>query len=565
MADTLQRLADLLEIRGEAVFKIAAYRRAGESISAVTESLTAIQARGELEAVPGVGKAIAQKIADLLNTGSFKLLDEVQAEIPAGVAALLQVPDVGPKRARLLYEKLGVASVDDLRSALDSGQLAATKGIGPAGARRIAEGLASLQPTDTRLPLARALPLAATLREQIRQLGATQVEIAGSVRRFAELVGNVNLVASADDPEALLDAFCSLPSVASIESQDDGARRVVLHDGAPVNLVVGTHQAFGSLLHYHTGSKQHIARLNKLACERGAELNARGFVVDGATHPCAAEDEVYTYLELQPAPPEMREDTGEIERAMAGTLPPSFEATSLRGDLHMHTTWSDGTRSIREMALAARERGYEYVCITDHSQSLGVANGLSGERLLQQRMEIDEVNTELTPFRVLQGVEVEVLGDGSLDLPDDVLRSLDVVTASVHSGLRRGRESVTARALAALSHPLVDVLAHPSGRLVGGRSGGDFDMNALYAVAARTGTALEINGDLARLDLRDTHARAAVAAGCTFTIGSDAHSVEGLSNAAYGARLATRAWVRHEHVLNARPLDAVLGALKRKQ
>ncbi len=565
VADTLRRLADLLEIRGEAVFKIAAYRRAAESIITVAEPISAVHARGELEQVPGVGKAIAQKVADLLNTGTFKLLDEVQAEIPPGVAALLRVPDVGPKRARLLYEQLGVQSIEDLQAALDSERLAATKGIGVTGARRIAEGLASLRPADSRLPLGRAVPLAAALCEQVRQLGAAQVEIAGSVRRFADLVGDVNLVASSDDPKTLLDAFCSLPSVASVESRDDGACRVLLHDGAPVALVAGTQGELGSLLQYHTGSKQHNARLRAIARSRGIELTPRGFIDGNTTHRCSTEDEVYAYLGLQPIPPEMREDTGEIELAMEGKLPPPFLAAHLRGDLHMHTTWSDGTRTVREMALAALERGYEYICISDHSQSLGVANGLSAERLLQQRQEIDAVNAELRPFRVLQGAEMEVRGDGALDLPDEVLRSLDLVTASVHSGLRRGRESVTARALSALNHPLVDVLAHPSGRLVGGRPGGDFDMDALYAAAAQMGTALEINGDLARLDLRDTHARAAVAAGCTLTIGSDAHSTEGLVNTAYGVRLATRAWAQREHVLNTRPLDALLGALKRNR
>lgn len=565
VADTLRRLADLLEIRGEAVFKIAAYRRAAESIITVAEPISAVHARGELEQVPGVGKAIAQKVADLLNTGTFKLLDEVQAEIPPGVAALLRVPDVGPKRARLLYEQLGVQSIEDLQAALDSERLAATKGIGVTGARRIAEGLASLRPADSRLPLGRAVPLAAALCEQVRQLGAAQVEIAGSVRRFADLVGDVNLVASSDDPETLLDAFCSLPSVASVESRDDGACRVLLHDGAPVALVAGTQGELGSLLQNHTGSKQHNARLRAIARSRGIELTPRGFIDGNTTHRCSTEDEVYAYLGLQPIPPEMREDTGEIELAMEGKLPPPFLAAHLRGDLHMHTTWSDGTRTVREMALAALERGYEYICISDHSQSLGVANGLSAERLLQQRQEIDAVNAELRPFRVLQGAEMEVRGDGALDLPDEVLRSLDLVTASVHSGLRRGRESVTARALSALNHPLVDVLAHPSGRLVGGRPGGDFDMDALYAAAAQMGTALEINGDLARLDLRDTHARAAVAAGCTLTICSDAHSTEGLVNTAYGVRLATRAWAQREHVLNTRPLDALLGALKRNR
>lgn len=567
IAHVFRLLADLLEIRGEAVFKLTAYRRAADTIAALPESVAAVRARGELHELPGVGKAIAQKIEDLLDAGTFRLLEEVRTEIPEGVADLLAVPEIGAKRARLLYQALGIDGLDALRDALADGRLAGLGGLGPRGAQRIAEGLDSLRPPDERVPLGVArelgLELVTLLRDAVPE--TIRIEIAGSTRRFRETVRNLDIVASAEHPGAVLDAFAALPAVARAEGRTEDSVRVVLHNGLPAMLTVGRPRAFGSLLQRATGSPAHNRRLEELAARKGARMTAQGFEIRGQIAACAEEEEVYAFLGMQPVPPPMREDAGEIERALECSLPPPFTVEQLRGDLHMHTRWSDGARSVLEMAQAARARGYEYIGITDHSQSLGVANGLSPERLAQQRQEIDSANRELAPFRVLQGVELEVRGDGSMDLPDEVLAGLDLVVASVHSGLRRGRESVTGRALAAIRHPLVDVLAHPTGRLVGGRPGGDFDMDALYAEAARTGAALEINADPARLDLRDAHARAAVDAGCALTIGSDAHSTEGLANVFYGVQVATRAFLHPENVLTTLPLDALLARLKRNR
>ncbi|MDP9383032.1 MAG: DNA polymerase/3'-5' exonuclease PolX [Chloroflexota bacterium] len=567
VAAVFRSLADLLEIRGEAPFKLTAYRRAAESIAQLPEPIAAVRSRHELEQLPGVGKAIAQKIEDLLDTGTFRLLDEVQAEIPPGVAELLQVPEVGPKRARLLYRELGIGSLEDLRTAVADGRLAGVGGLGPRGAQRIAEGLRALQAPDERIPLGVALPLAQELAALVRQASpyARRVEIAGSTRRFRDLVGNINLVAAADDGRRVLEAFCALPLVTKVLEANVHSCRVQLQNGYTAELCVAEDAAFGSLLQQATGSVAHNEHLVRLAADRRVKLSERGFEVDGRLVRCATEEQVYGFLGMQYVPPPMREDAGEVELALEGRLPDPFDVSWLQGDLHMHSDWSDGTRTIEAMALAARERGYEYICITDHSVSLGVAGGLSAERLARQREEIDALNHRLAPFRILQGVELEVRGDGSLDYPDEVLARLDVVTASVHSGLRKGREHVTSRALAAIRHPLVDVLAHPTGRLVGGRAGGDFDMDALYSEAARTGTALEINGDLARLDLRDSHARAALAAGCTLTIGSDAHSTEGLANVYYGAQVATRALARKEQVLTTLPLADLLPRLKRNR
>ncbi|CAA9574694.1 MAG: DNA polymerase X family [uncultured Thermomicrobiales bacterium] len=566
-AGAFRRLADLLEIRGESLYRVAAYRRAAESFDRLAEPITAVRARGELEDIPGVGTAIARKVEDLLDSGSFDLLREVEAEIPPGVAALLSVPDIGPKRARLLYRELGVESLEDLREALDQGRLDPIPGLGAGAARRIAEGLNSLQATDERLPLgvahARGLALIARLRE--RAPGIRRIELAGSVRRHRETVGDLDIAAAADDPAAVVEAFATLPEVANIELRGPNRCRLVLVDGFPADLWVLPERHWGSLLFHLTGDKHHDIRVREMAVARGGRLSEYGFSAGGDLTPFAEEEDVYAFFGLQPIPPPMREDPAALDLAGRGALPEVLEVEHLRADLHLHTDWSDGKGTVREMALAARARGYSYIAVTDHSRGLAVANGLGPERLREQRAEIDAVNAELAPFRVLQGIELEVRGDGRLDLDDDTLAALDLVVAAVHSGLRQGRERVTERALAAIRHPLVDVLAHPTGRIVGGRAGGDFDLVALYAEAARTGTALEIDADPARLDLRDVHARAAVAAGCTLTVDSDAHVPGGLANASFGVGVAQRAWVPPDRVLNTLPLDALLGRLKRNR
>lgn len=567
VAATFRLLADLLSIRGESVYRVGAYRRAAESIAGLSESLAAINARGELEEIPGVGKDIAQKIGDLLNTGTFKLLAEAQAQFPPGVATLLTVPGIGPKRARELYEGLGIDSLDALRAALADGRLAAAPGIGPAVAQRIEEGMRSIVVQDARLPLGTARPRGLELVRQLteRASGIGNIALAGSVRRFQDTIGDLDIVATADDAPPIIEAFLALPAVATIERRGENRCRVMLQDGLSADLWVLPEQHWGSLLLHVSGNKYHDIHLRDLAMARGARLSEYGFTVGDTLIPCATEEEVYAFLDMQWIPPPMRQNSGEIERAQRGDLPEVIGFDALRGDLHVHSEWSDGTRTVREMALAARDRGYDYLCITDHSKGLAVANGLDAERLRSQRQEIDAVNAELEPFHVLQGIELEVRSDGSLDLDDETLAALDLVIAAVHSGLRAGREKVTERAIAAIRHPLVDILAHPTGRIVGGRQGGDFDMDALYAEAAATGTILEIDGDPARLDLRDIHARGAIEAGCMLSIDSDAHSIEGLENVYYGIGTAQRGWVPAERVLNTLPLDELLARLKRNQ
>ena len=567
VATTFRRLADLLSIRGESVYKVAAYRRAADSIDLLAEPLEAVRQHGGLEDIPGVGKEIAQKISGLLDTGTFPLLQEVEAEFPPGVAELLTVPGIGPKRARELYQELGIDSLDALRNAVAGGRLDHARSLGPGIVQRIAEGLRSTEVADQRLPLgvahARGLELIRQLLAHTPQI--RRVELAGSIRRFRETIGDLDIAAAADDPSAIVEAFVALPTVAAVERQGQNRCRVLLQDGVSADLWVLPERHWGSLLHHVTGTREHNIRLRDLARERGAHLSEYGYTVGERLIPCATEDEVYRFLDMQYVPPTMRQNIGEIELARKHTLPEVIGFDQLRGDLHAHSDWSDGTRSIREMAVAARGRGYKYLCITDHSRGLAVAHGLDAERLRSQRAEIDRLNAELAPFRVLQGIELEVRADGSLDLDNAVLATLEIVVAAVHSGLRQDRATLTQRAVSAIRHRLVDVLAHPTGRILGRRPGGDFDLDTLYAEAARTGTVLEIDGDPARLDLRDVQARAAIAAGCTLSIDSDAHSIEGLGNVHYGIGTGQRAWVPPQRVLNVLPLEAMLGRLKRNR
>jgi DNA polymerase (family X) len=567
VAATFRLLADLLAVRGDSVFVVGAYRKAAETIGSLAEPIATVREREALEELPGVGKEIARKIADLLDTGSFKLLREVEAQYPAGVAQLLSVPGVGPKRARLLYEDLGIADREALRAAIADGRVAGAAGFGATAARRIAAALDSLDAADTRLPLAIARVLGLDLIRELRQRapGVSQIELAGSIRRFRETIGDIDIVAAADDAAAVVEAFVTLPAVARIESRGANRCRVLLGNGLGADLWVLPAANWGSLLVHVTGSKYHDIHLRDLAIARGKKLSEYGLSEGEALTPCATEDEVYRLLGMQTPPPPMRENTGEIELALNNALPRLVTLADLRGDLHTHTSWSDGVASVREMAIAARDRGYAYICLTDHSRGLGIANGLDAARLRARGEEIARVNTELAPFRILQGVELEIRADGSLDLDDETLAALDLVIASVHSGLDGGREKVTMRALSAIRHPLVDVLAHPTGRKVGGRPGGDFDMDALYAEAERSGTALEIDGSPDRLDLRDVHARAALNAGCTLTIDSDAHSTDGLEGIFYGVGTAQRAWVPPDRVLNTLPLDALLARRKRNR
>jgi DNA polymerase (family 10) len=571
VAHTFELLADMLDIEGkENRFAILAYRRAAEQIANLDRDINPIAQAGELRSISGIGQAIADKITALLNTGSFDLLDRMKQTIPAGVVELLAVPDMGPKRVKLLWEQAGITNLAELEQAAREGKLAGLPGIGPKMETKI---IANIEVTkkrgaNDRTPLGLAYPLAHAMLKHLMVVdGVLRASVAGSLRRMRETIGDIDLLVAAEEVDPVMEVFVALPQVAEVIARGPTKSSVRLHTGQQVDLRVIQPQHWGAALQYFTGSKDHNVRLREIALKQGYSLNEYSLtrVKDGKDFFCHEEREVYKKLGLPFIPPELREDRGEFEQ----DIPRLIELADIRGDLQMHSTWSDGEYSIEEMARAAKATGYEYILITDHSQSLGVTNGLTPERLMQQRKEIDAVNALGLGIRVLQGSEVEIKADGSLDFPDDVLASLDIVLASLHTSLRQERDKITQRALSAIHNPHVDIFAHPTGRLnyeagdpKKAREGADLDMEAIIAACHETGTILEINASPERLDLNDLNARRALDVGCTLVISTDAHSPAMFNNMHYGVAMARRAWATADRVVNTWPLEKVLDYLK---
>jgi DNA polymerase (family 10) len=563
LADLFTDIADRLEIRGEVVFKTRAYRNIAETLSSYPRPIHDVWQAGELGEVPGVGKAIHDKLDELLRTGRLAFYEALKEEVPDGVAAMLRIPNMGPQRVRLVWQSLGVTSIDALETAAQAGKLRDLPKMGEKTEQKILAGIASLRRSSTgRARIGDALPIAQSIAARLAGVpGVVRVAHAGSLRRGRETIGDLDILAATRDPDPLMAVFRGLDEVAEVLLSGDTKTSVRLAGGLQADLRAVAPEHWGTALQYFTGSQAHNVRLREIAQKRGLSLNEYALTraADGRAFTCATEEEVYDRLGLPHIPPELREDRGEIEAALAGALPRLVEMADLRGDLQMHTTWSDGATDVMGMARAAMALGYQYILITDHTQSLAVANGLTPERVVEQGREIARVNAELKGrFRVLHGVEVEVKSDGSLDLPDEVLAPLDLVQASVHTSLSQPREKITARALAALRNPHVDILGHPSGRLINAREGADYDWEAVFQAAAETGAALEINANPARLDLNETHARRAIALGCVLTISTDAHAPGEFANMQYGLSVARRAWVAAESVVNTWPLDKVL-------
>lgn len=568
VAALLEEIADLVEIDGTDARKAGSYRRAARTVSGLREDLRAYVEAGRLEELPGIGPAIAAKIRDFYERGSTRLLDELRARIPEGVRALLAVPGLGPRTLGRLYRELNVTSAADLRRVLESGAAARLPGFGERKAQKLLEALQQAGQQGERVPIGQALPLAQALVAELKKMpGVEQAAYAGSLRRGRETVKDIDLVAAARDGEAVAAAFTSLPVVAEVLARGSTRVNVRVEGGLQVDLRVVPPEAFVPALHHFTGSAAHNTRLRARARARGLKINEYGVyrVSPGgeAGEPLAVPDEaaLYRHLGLSYIPPELREDRGEIEAAEEGRLPRLVEAGDLRGDLHVHSRWSDGAASIREMAEAARARGYRYLAICDHSRSLRVAHGLEIEDLRAQWREIEELNREYEeagiPFRVLKGAEVDILKDGRLDFPDEVLAELDIVVASVHSHFRLDRGAMTERLLAAMENPHVDVIGHPTGRRLGFRDPYEVDLDAVIEAAARTGTVLEINASPERLDLGDEAARKAAEHGVMLCIDTDAHAPGQLAQVALGVTVARRAWLEPAHILNALDLPAL--------
>ncbi len=558
IAALLRRIGNILDIQGENRFKVMAYRRAADNIEALPQDLADYWRENRLREIPGIGEALAEKLDELLRTGHMSYLEKLEQQVPSGVVDLLQIPDVGPKTARLVWEQLGITSIQQLQAAAESGRLRQLPGMGAKSEQKILAGIQTLARRGQRIPLGQARPLAlkllAGLKEAIPAL--PQATVAGSLRRWRDTIGDLDLLAASDDPQPVMEAFARLPDVAEVLLQGATKTSVRTRDGLQVDLRVVPTRCWGTALQYFTGSQAHNIALRERALKRGFSLSEYALKrEDGSELVCATEEEVYQALGLPWIPPELRENRGEIEAAAEGRLPNLIEFGQLQGEIHAHSTWSDGTATIEEMAEAARARGYRYLVITDHSESLGVTGGLSAARLREQRTEITRLNQRWSDFRLLQGVEVEVRADGTLDYPDEVLAELDCVVASLHTSLRQDREQITARALTAIHNPHVDVLGHPSGRLLGRREESAIDLEAVLQAAALSGVAMEVNAHPARLDLDDVHVRRAMELGVPIVINCDAHSPTDFDLIEYGIATARRGWAVAERVLNALPLE----------
>jgi len=565
VADLLRLIADMLEIKGEVIYKSLAYRKAADNIETLGLDINEVWRQGRLREIPGVGKALEKKLNELLSTGRLGYFEDLQEQVPVGVVSLLSIPDVGPKTAKLLWEKLGALSVADVERAAREGRLRGLPGLGVRSEQRILEGIESLYRRTTRIPLGVAWPVARELVASLRQeLGIETVEPVGSLRRMKDTIGDIDLLAAHEEPERVTAAFATLPQVAEVVSCGPTRATVILQNGLQVDLRALRPERYGSLLQYFTGSKDHNVALRTLALKKGLSLSEYGFKRGEEEVLCPAEEDVYHALDLPWIPPELREDRGELQAAQQGALPKLVQRKDIRGDLHVHSNWSDAAATLSEMADAAQKLGYEYLVISDHTHGLGVANGLDVTRLRQQRVEIEQLNQGFSGFRLLQGAEVEIRGDGALDYPDEVLQEIDVVIASVHTGLRQDKETITSRVVRAMRNAHVDVIGHPSGRLLGQREATNIDLDFILQVAAETGTILEVNASPNRLDLDDVHIRQAIQLGASLCINSDAHSTEGLEMIDYGVATARRGWAEARHIVNALPLEQFLDRLAHK-
>lgn len=562
-----EQIAKILKIKEENPFKIRAY----EKITLVLENLPidieTIYQQGGLNNIPGVGTGIAKKIEEFLTTGQLEYYEKLKTTIPAGVVELLDISEVGPKTAKLLYEQLEIDNIDKLEKAVREHQIKDLPGMGEKSETNILRGIELYKRRKERFLLGRALPLAEEMVESLSQLKETnKISFAGSLRRKKETIGDIDILVTSQNPEKIMRTFISLPQVREILAEGPTKSSIITKDDLHIDVRVVEPISFGAALQYFTGSKAHNIKLRELALKRGLKINEYGvFEVESGNRIAGEkEEEVYQALNLPFIPPELREDRGEIEAAQENKLPQLVEYSQIKGDLHLHTKWSDGAHTIRQMAEAAQKRGYKYIAITDHSQSLKFAGGLIEERLREQVEEIQKLNQELKDFTILSGIEVDIKSDGSLDFSDEILSKLDVVIAAIHSGFKQESKIITERIIKALQNRFVNIIAHPTGRLIGYRESYQVDINEMMEVAVKTGTILEINAYPERLDLNDIYCRMAKEKGVQLAIETDAHSIEGLTFMDLGVAVARRGWLEEKEVINTLPLDKLLKRLKNK-
>lgn len=561
IAAMLDQTADLLEIKGENQFRVRAYRRAARTIEGLPQSVRAMLARDEdLSELPGIGKDLAGKIADIVASGHFTLLDRLKRKLPGELGDMAALPGLGPKRIKLLYDKAHVRTLDDLRKAIRIGKLHGLHGFGPVIEKKLAAALEK-PAAEKRFRLSVAEAEAEALVAFLRDKG--RVVVAGSYRRRRETVGDLDLLVTSDDAEAVGDKLVTYDNVADVLAHGPTRTAVRLRSGLQVDIRAVPEKSYGAALLYFTGSKAHNIALRGLANARKWKLNEYGLFLGRRRIAGATEEEVYARLGLPYIPPEMREDRGEIVLAKAGSLPKLVTVEDIRGDLHVHSNWTDGTATIAEMAAAAQARGYAYMALTDHSRRQTMSHGLDPAKVAKQIREIDKINKTFNNFTILKGIEVDILKDGMLDLPDATLAQLDVVVASVHSFFDLRPDDQTERIIRAMQNRQVSILGHPTGRLIGMREPYEIDMDRVTSAARELNCALEINAEPDRLDLNDLHAHMAKSKGVKLAISTDAHSVNAFQYMRFGIDQARRGWLTAKDVVNTRPLSELMTLLRR--
>ena len=567
IAKIFNDIADLLEIKGDNPFRIRAYRRAALNIESFAKDVAGMSAK-ELREIPGIGQDLAGKIEEYAGTGKVQSYEDLKKEVPEGLGILLSVPGLGPKTAKLLSEQLKVKNLADLERFASEHKLSGLRGIKEKTEENILKGIAMLKRGMERQPLGKMLPIATDILEQLkRKAPVRKISIAGSIRRWKDTIKDIDILATSNDPKAVIQAFVHLPQVKDVLMQGPTKSSVILHEGLQVDLRVVEEESFGAALAYFTGSKAHNIRLREMAVKEGLRINEYGIFRGNDEKKLGGkeEEDIYRILGLPFIPPELREDTGEIEAALGGRLPKLVHLSDIKGDLHVHTKRSDGSNDFDELIEAARTCGYEYIAITDHSKGLGIAHGLSEERLMEEKKEIDALNKKLKGFKLLAGVEVDIRGDGKMDFPDEILQQMDIVVASIHSGFRQQKAQITQRLVSAMKNPYVSVIAHPTGRLIGERDPYDGDMNEVLRVAKETGTAMEINAHPLRLDLNDVHAKLAKDTGVPVVISTDTHVTSQFNYMVYGVSIARRGWLEKSDILNTMGYGALMKALEKKK
>ena len=565
VAELLSEIADYLEFADD-TFRVRAYRKAALVIDGLSEDIEQAWKENRLTELPGIGEGIAKKIDEFLKTGKLKYIDELKKKTPVDMEELGAIEGLGPKTILKLYRELSVKNTAELEKAARQGKIQQIKGLGPVVEQNILKNIEFARKTSERVPLGFALSSAEEAVRMLKTLKeVNRASIAGSARRMKETIGDVDILVTSKAPAKVMEFFTKMPNVADVLAKGETKCSVRLKEGMQVDLRVIDDEIFGAGLLYFTGNQQHNIVLRRLAIEKGLKLSEYG-LFDKKTNKRVAgrtEEEVYKKLGMAYIEPEMREDEGEIELAQNNNMPKLIGYNDIKGDLQMHTKWSDGSSTIEEMAFAAKKLGYQYICITDHTGKLAIANALDEKRIDEQRKEIDKANKKLDGISILQGVEVNITADGSLDMGDKVLKQLDVVVAAIHSGFKNPKEKTTQRMIRAMENEHIDIIAHPTGRLLTKREPYEIDIDAVFSAAKRTGTVMEINSYPERIDLRDVHVKAAVKAGVKLAISTDAHNADQLHFINLGIGTARRGWAKKDDIINTRSLKKMLRLLKR--